>query len=192
MGKATGPTYKVAFRRRRSQLTNYAKRLALVKSMLPRMVVRKSNKGIKVQFVSFAPKGDTVIASAHSSLLSKYKWMPKRNSPTAYLTGLLCARLAMKKGVKDFVLDIGLQTPSRGSVVFAALKGALDAGLTTPHDARMIDDKRIAGEHISAFAKASKAAGTYDKLFAEYKKAGLDAEKIGELFATAKQQISGS
>jgi large subunit ribosomal protein L18 len=192
MGKATGPVYKVAFRRRRSQLTNYAKRLALVKSASPRMVVRKSNKGIKVQFVSFTPKGDSVLASAHSSLLSKYKWMPKRNSPTAYLTGLLCARLAMKKGVKDFVLDIGLQTPSKGSVVFAALKGALDAGLKSPHDAGMIDARRISGEHISAFAKSAKAAGTYDKLFAEYKKAGIDAEKISELFTSVKQQISSS
>jgi len=192
MGKATGPVYKVAFRRRRKQLTNYAKRLGLVKSGLPRMVVRKSNRGVMVQFVSFTPTGDKVIASAKSSSLSKYKWVPKRNSPTAYLTAMLCAKLASKKGVKDFVLDIGLQTPSKGSVVFAALKGALDAGLKTPHDAGMIDDKRIAGEHISAFAKAAKAAGTYDKLFAEYKKAGLDAEKIGELFATAKQQISGS
>ena len=43
----------------------------------------------------------------------------------------MAGKLAQKKGVKEFVLDMGMYTPSKGSVIFAAQKGASDAGLTT-------------------------------------------------------------
>ena len=41
---AKGKRYSVKFRRRREGKTNYKKRLAFVKSDLPRLVVRRSNK----------------------------------------------------------------------------------------------------------------------------------------------------
>ncbi|MEM4634204.1 MAG: 50S ribosomal protein L18, partial [Candidatus Anstonellaceae archaeon] len=124
MATATGPTYKVAFRRRRKNLTNYAKRLALVKNKAPRMVVRKSSAGVLVQFIEFHPQGDKALASVKSTQLKQYGWLPRCNSPTAYLCGLLAAKMASKKGVKEFNLDIGMHSPTKGSVVFAALKGA--------------------------------------------------------------------
>ena len=108
MGKATGPVYKVAFRRRRKNLTNYAKRLALVKGNVPRLVVRKSSTGVLVQFMNFSAKGDTVLSSVHSSMLSKYGWAPRCNAPTTYLCGLLAGKMAGKKGATAFILDIGM------------------------------------------------------------------------------------
>ncbi len=164
MTKATSPIFKVAFRRRREGRTNFAKRLALVKSGKPRMVVRRSNTGIVVQFIEFDPKGDRTLLTVNGRHLAKqYQWQSKRNVWTAYLAGLMAGKLAHKKGVTDFVLDIGMYTPSKGSILFAALKGAADAGLKTPFDKEKVPESKIANppEKIkAAFNSArSKIAG---------------------------------
>ena len=191
VSKATGPVYKVALKRRRSNLTNYVKRLALVKGMVPRMVVRKSGRGVLVQFLAFTPKGDTVIAAVKSANLSKQGWFPRCNAPTAYLSGLLAGKLALKKGVKDFNLDIGMQTPSKGSIVFAALQGAIDSGLSTNYTEKMIDDGRISGEAIAAYAKSLRAsdAAKYNKVFSAYIKQKFSPENIVDAFKAAKSKI---
>jgi len=189
VAKATGPTYKVPFRRRREGFTDYRKRLALIKSGLPRMVVRKSGRGIAVQFIVYSPKGDMVVASAMSASLRKYGWPPRRNAPTAYLTGLLGGKLAAKKGVSDFVLDIGMSTPSKGAIVFAALKGAIDGGLKTAYDKEMIREDAITGTCISNYAKLLKSGDKLEKRFSGYTKEGIDPERIGELFSSSKEQI---
>ena len=191
VGKATGPVYKVAFRRRRSNLTNYAKRLALIKGMVPRMVVRKSGRGVLVQFMEFTPKGDRVLASVKSNSLSKSGWFPRCNAPTAYLSGLLAGKLAGKKGVKEFNLDLGMQAPSRGSLVFAALQGAIDAGLKTNYSEKMIDDARVSGEAIASYAKSLKASdpANYGKVFSAYVKQNFRPENMVEAFKAAKAKI---
>lgn len=191
MGKATGPVYKVAFRRRRKNLTNYARRLALVKGMKPRMVVRKSSTGVLVQFFDLGAKGDRIIASVHSRFLRQYGWAPRCNAPTAYLCGLLAGKAAGKKGAQEFNLDIGMQTPSKGSVVFAALRGAIDAGLKTNYEEEMITDDRITGAAIEAYAKSLKAsdAAKYDRLYSSYKKENFSPEKITETFKAVKEKI---
>jgi len=191
VGKATGPVYKVAFRRRRKNLTNYAKRLALVKGESPRMVARKSAAGMLVQFIEFTAKGDRIIASVHSRALSKYGWAPRCNAPTAYLTGLLAGKLAAKKGVGAFVLDVGMQTPSKGSTVFAALRGAQDAKLSTNYSNEMISEERVTGAAIEAYAKQlkSKDAAKYGRLFSSYVKQGFAPENMVASFKAAKAKI---
>jgi len=191
VGKATGPVYKVAFRRRRKNLTNYAKRLALVKGGSPRLVVRKSSSGVLVQFIDFTAKGDRIIASAHSRSLSKYGWAPRCNAPTAYLCGLLAGKLAGKKGVAGFILDVGMQTPSKGSTVFAALKGAQAAKLSTNYSEEMISEDRLTGAAIEAYAKElkSKDAAKYSKLFSSYAKQGFAPENMVAAFKAAKAKI---
>ncbi len=192
VGQATGPVYKVAFRRRRKNLTNYAKRLALVKGTAPRMVVRKSATGVLVQFFEFAAKGDRVIASARSPSLRQFGWAPRCNAPTAYLCGLLAGRMASKKGAKQFNLDIGMHTPSKGSVVFAALKGALDSGLKTNYGEEMITEDRVNGSAIAAYAKSLKASdpAKYGRLFSSYVREKFDPEKMAEAFNAVKGKIS--
>ncbi|MDD5339881.1 MAG: 50S ribosomal protein L18 [Candidatus ainarchaeum sp.] len=164
MTKATSPIFRVPFRRRREGKTNFAKRLALVKSGKPRMVVRRSNAGIVVQFIEFDPKGDRTLLTVNGRHLAKQcQWDSKRNVWTAYLAGLMAGRLAHKKGVTDFVLDIGMYTPSKGSILFAALKGAADAGLKASFDKEKVPESKIANppEKIkAAFISAkSKIAG---------------------------------
>ncbi|EDY35873.1 hypothetical protein ABOONEI_1072, partial [Aciduliprofundum boonei T469] len=85
------------------------------------------------------------------SHLKKYGWKGSfKNTPAAYLTGYLAGKLALKKGIEEAVLDIGLQSPVKGSRVFAALKGMVDAGLYVPHSEEVYpSEDRIKGEHIS-------------------------------------------
>lgn len=190
MTKATGPTYIVAFKRRRANLTNYRKRLALLKSRLPRLVVRKSNRNVIVQCIGFNPDHDEVIASANSKELSKYNWKPSANLPSSYLTAYLCAKKAIAAGVKSVVLDSGLHTPSKGSFLFAAAKGAIDAGLELPIGDVEMDEERISGKHISEYAKQIAGSEEYQKRFSQYIKSGIKPEDIHSQFVKIKEQIS--
>lgn len=150
MKMATGPRYRVPFRRRREGRTDYRHRAALIKSGMPRAVVRKSNRHVRVQFVGFTDKGDVVLASAVSTELEKMGWIGSgKSTPGAYLTGLLAGKRAAEKGVEEAVLDIGLREPTKGAVVFAALKGILDAGIEIPHGEAVIpSDDRLTGKHM--------------------------------------------
>jgi len=188
MAKAKGPTYVVPFRRRNSKSTNYAKRLALVKSGKPRMVVRRSNKHVLVQLVEFNPSGDKILVSVNSKSLKKFKWASRRNLPTAYLTGFYAGMLGKKAGVKEFVLDIGLVPPVVGGLPFAAQKGAVDAGLASPHGENIVDEGRVKGAHIEALANSLSEAD-YKKRFASYLKEGFDPKKFTSLFESAKEAM---
>ncbi|MEM3369356.1 MAG: 50S ribosomal protein L18 [Candidatus Micrarchaeia archaeon] len=190
MAKATGPTYKLAFKRRRLNLTNYRKRLALLKSGLPRFVVRKTNRNILVQCIGFTPNHDEVIARADASELAKYGWKQSANLPSAYLVGFMCAKRALAAGKKSVVLDSGLHTPSKGSFLFACVKGAIDAGLEIPVGEIEFDEERISGKHISDYAKQISGTEKYNKLFSQYLKKGIKPEEINSVFEKVKEQIS--
>ena len=114
------------FSRRRKGVTNYRKRLALLKSGLPRAVVRFTNAKVTVQITNFEGKGDRVLASASSMDLEKMGWKnSKTNLPASYLSGKLAAKNAVKAGVSSAVLDIGRITPISGNRAFAVLKLSL-------------------------------------------------------------------
>ena len=190
MAKATGPTYKLAFKRRRKNLTNYRKRLALLKSKVPRLIVRKSNKAVTVQCVGFTPTHDEVLTAANSKELAKYKWKSSANLPSAYLTGYLCGKRAAASGVKSVVLDSGLHTPIAGSFLFAAVKGAKDAGLEVPVGEIGFNEDRISGKHIAEYAKEIAGSEKYQKQFSQYIKAGIKPEQLDVLFNDIKKQIA--
>lgn len=148
----SGPRYHVKPRRHRERKTDYRLRLKLLRSKKPRIVVRKSLKAIRVQFVEYDPQGDKILASAISNELTKeYGWKYSvSNTPAAYLTGFLAGKRAKEKGIEQGVLDIGLYHPTVGSTLFASLKGVLDAGIECPHDAQMLPkEDRIYGLHVN-------------------------------------------
>jgi large subunit ribosomal protein L18 len=128
--------------------------LRLLKSGKPRLVARKSNKHVTAQLIALGSDGDRTLASAHSSDLEEYGWeAPTGNMPAAYLTGLLAGLRALDAGVEEAVLDIGLNTPTPGSKVFAVQEGAIDAGLDVPHnDSVLADWSRTRGEHVAEYA----------------------------------------
>jgi large subunit ribosomal protein L18 len=148
----TGPRYHVKPRRHRERKTDYRLRLKLLRSKKPRIVVRKSLRAIRVQFVEYSPQGDKILASALSNELAKeYGWKYSvSNTPAAYLTGFLAGKRAKEKGLEQGVLDIGLNHPTAGSTLFASLKGVLDAGIECPHDTQMLPkEERIFGAHLN-------------------------------------------
>ncbi|MBU0952837.1 MAG: 50S ribosomal protein L18 [Nanoarchaeota archaeon] len=176
-------TTTVPHRRRREQRTDYRARLKLLKSNKPRFVVRRGTNGIMCQIVEHQKSGDKTLVSIGPAQLTKAGYKGHRaNSPAAYVTGFLCAAEVKKKKVTDVVLDIGLQSATKGSVLFAALKGAVDGGLAIPHGEQVLPSvDRVTGAHIAAFAKKLKDnEAAYKKQFGGYEKAGVKPEDLPE------------
>ncbi|MEM5778506.1 MAG: 50S ribosomal protein L18 [Candidatus Aenigmatarchaeota archaeon] len=137
-------------KRRSKKKTNYKKRLALLKSRKTRLVIRKSLSNISVQFINYKPEGDETVVSANSVELKKFGLKHGGNLPAAYLTGFLAGKRAKDKNIQEAVLDIGLQTSTKGSRIYAALKGVLDSGINVPHSKEVLPtEDRIRGKHIS-------------------------------------------
>lgn len=131
---AHSPRTRVPFRRRREGRTDYRARLGLLKSGETRLVVRRTNGNVIVQFVDWGETGDAVRATAVGLELAKMGWEGSaKSTPAAYLTGLLAGRRAMEHGIDAAVLDMGRHAAVKGSKVFAALKGVVDAGVHVPH-----------------------------------------------------------
>ena len=151
-----GPRYIPTFRRHREGVTDYRKRKRLLKSRKIRAVIRKTLNHVIVQFVKYKEEGDIVVASAISSDLKKYGWEASKDStPAAYLTGVLAGKRAKESGVEECIVDIGRYTPSKGSRLFAVVKGIVDAGVYCPCDESMFpDEERIAGKHLKNKPKA--------------------------------------
>ena len=87
-------------RRRKEFKTDYKKRFALLKSGLPRVIFRKTNKYLIVQYVKSDNAQDKILLGIDSKVLLKYGW-PKEESiksiPAAYLTGYLFGKKILLK-----------------------------------------------------------------------------------------------
>jgi large subunit ribosomal protein L18 len=140
--------------------------------------------------------GDKVLVSADSSELSrKFGWLGNRsNLSAAYLTGLLCGYKALTSGVKEAVLDIGLQSPTKGAKIFAALRGVSDAGVLVPHDEGILpSEERVQGQHVVAYAKQlASNPEMYQTRFSEQLSRGLPPEQLAEHFFSVKEKIVSS
>ena len=193
---ATGPRYRVPFRRRREGKTNYRSRRALVLSRVPRLVIRLTLNHAIVQVIEAEAIGDKVVVSTHSRELKKtYGWLGNcGNIPSAYLTGLLCGFKAMANGVDKAFLDIGLHIPSKGTRLFAALKGVIDAGVEVPHSEDILSDEdRISGKHIADYAsQLASEPEVYTQRFSKYLAEGSRPEEIPERFSAVKDKITSS
>ena len=190
-----GKRRTVPYRRKREAKTNYKKRLALLKSGQSRLVIRKSSNMIITQLITYHPDGDKVVVAVTSSELKKQGWnCHKANIPSAYLTGLLLGVKAKKAKVDKAVLDLGLQIPIKGGRLFAALKGAVDAGLDVTHSpAALPSDERVSGKHISDYATSIKSdSQKYSKQFSGYVKENIKPEDMGKMFEESKKKILAS
>lgn len=147
----------VYFRRKHEGRTDYVRRLSLLKSRLPRLVVRKTNKHMILQVVEYLPDGDKVVCTVTSNTLMKAGWKAATgNSAAAYLTGkLLAKKLKEMKFEKDLIVDIGLQMHKSGSRIYAAVRGVRDGGAHVKcSDDVLPSDERLTGAHLSADVKA--------------------------------------
>lgn len=190
---AKGAQYKVPFRRRRNGLTDYRKRVKMIMSGKPRMVIRKTNSYGLAQIIEAKINGDVIIVSAHTRELKKYGWKYSfKNVPAFYLLGLLIGYRALRSGVKEAILDIGLHEPSKGAKVFFSAKGAVDAGLKVPFsEEKLPSDDRIKGEHIAKYAEKLKLENQelYQKQFSRYLRMKILPEEICEEFEKVRKRI---
>ncbi|MDH5403652.1 MAG: 50S ribosomal protein L18, partial [Candidatus Heimdallarchaeota archaeon] len=121
---AKGPRYRVPLKRRAEGKTSYYQRRELLKSGMIRLVIRRSTKNMRVQFIDALPNGDIVKTSSDSMQLKNFGWnLTGGNIPAAYLTGYLAGKKAKGAGIENAILDLGLQTNSYGGRIYAALKG---------------------------------------------------------------------
>jgi len=150
---ATGPRYKVPFRRRREGRTNYHVRYKLIVSKRPRVVVRKSNANTMLQLVKAELAGDKTLLTVKSNELKDFGYtFNTGNLPAAYLTGLLFGKRMLAMGYAEGIADIGLHASTKGGRIYAALKGAVDAGVEIPHSPEIFpEEERIKGKHIKEF-----------------------------------------
>ncbi|PAV06652.1 50S ribosomal protein L18 [Methanosphaera cuniculi] len=187
---ARSATYKVHFKRRREGKTNYNQRYKLVDLNKTRMVVRVTSNHTIIQLIKIGENGDETLVSANSKQLKEFGWLGNgKNTSAAYLTGYLFGKKALAEGFDETILDIGLQPSIRGTKIYAALKGALDAGLEVPHnDVVLPDESRIRGEHIAEYAKSMDEDEKNVK-FANYIRCGLSPEEIPDHFESVKEKI---
>jgi large subunit ribosomal protein L18 len=188
---AKGASYHVQFRRRRNGKTNFHRRQRLLRSGKNRLVVRRSSKHERVSIVIAKVIGDETLVDASSQHLKKYGWKGATgNVPSAYLTGYLAGKYARAVGVKDAILDIGINTCHKDTRISAMLAGAVHAGLKIPHDDSVFpSEDRYTGKIIANYAAdlKKKSAAKYDKQFSGYKKTTGKPESLPTYFnATIK------
>lgn len=186
----------VLYRRKREGRTDYKKRLRLLMSGKPRLVLRISNTKVCAQIVKFDAKGDKVLLGVDSSNLKKNGWLySAKNLPAAYLTGLKVAQVAKEKfGNGDLIFDTGLRTPLRKGKVYAFLKGVLDGGLNIVHGSEeeiFPSDEKISGKDIQDYANKLKQSNPeqYQKKFAANLKNGADPTQMVANFEKVKAEL---
>jgi large subunit ribosomal protein L18 len=142
-------------KRRQEGKTNYSKRLRLLEGHKPRIVVRKTNKYITIQYIESSAAQDAVIVTVNSKVLLKHAWPADsagslKSLGAAYLTGFLFAKKV--KGFKPAIADVGLVTSTPGSRIYATLKGINDGGFAVPCGEKVYpSEERIINENIKSF-----------------------------------------
>lgn len=146
---------KTTKKRRRKSKTDYKARLMMLKSPLHRIVIRKTNRYVVVQYVKSKESQDYIETGANSKALLKYGWEEKnagslKSLTACYLTGLLLGK-KIKKLEKNgkAIIDIGLERNIKKSRICAVLKGIIDSGIEIKCKKEIFpEEKRIRGEHL--------------------------------------------
>lgn len=143
-------------KRRRENKTDYKLRTGLLKSGVPRIVIRKTNRYFIAQVIESNEAQDKVVTGVTSKDLVGMGWNEKfqgslKSIPAGYLTGLLLAK-KVKSG--QFIIDLGMARTVSGSRVFSVVKGLIDGGLKIDANKKAFpSDERIAGEHLKTDIK---------------------------------------
>lgn len=179
------------FRRRRESLTDYRKRLNLVKSGMDRIIIRKTNKRIIGQVSRYEEKGDRTVAYADSNELRAMGWPSRSNKPTAYLTGMLLAKkIGKSESQKEHILDIGISSPVKGSVSFVFAKGCIDGGMKLRGKFDIAESEYNYSNSKYAAELKSKNPERYRLQYGAYIENKTEPESLHKLFVEVKQKIS--
>jgi large subunit ribosomal protein L18 len=187
-----GASYRVPYRRRRENKTDYASRRILATSEYPRLVVRVSNTSIIAQIIKSEIEGDYILTQTSSHELKKnYGWIASgKNIPAAYLIGYIIGKKAFDEGIEIVNLDMGLKRVTTGNKVFALVQGANDAGLEIPVDSDVIPSQEaINGQVIADYAENIDDPIEYERRFSVYLRRGLRPEALPSHFDEVKTRI---
>lgn len=221
---------KTDYKHRTNMLRQDCNKFGAVKS---RLVVRITGSRVICAVIKAYMDGDRVVAYADSSELKNYGVdFGLTNYFAAYATGLLCGRRALisngldktyepstavgeygvtadkedeRRAYKVF-LDIGLARSSTGANVFAACKGASDAGLQIPHSEKRFygyteekgSDPKVLRDRIYLKSVAdymmrlrSEDEAAYKRQFSGYISKGINPEDIeGKVDACLKAIVA--
>ena len=150
---------KISKRRRHEGKTNYTKRRRMLEGKKPRIVIRKTGRYIMIQYIESRIAQDFVKFSTDSKKLLDFGWPKQKEGslkslPAAYLTGMLFAKIAEGKKLdgKEAIIDMGLVKSTKGSRIYSAAKGMIDAGFKTPCSEQVFPaENRIKNENSKEF-----------------------------------------
>ncbi|MDA3836070.1 MAG: 50S ribosomal protein L18 [Nanoarchaeota archaeon] len=163
---------KMQRRRRMEKKTNYTSRVKLLKSDRPRLVFRKTNSYVIVQYVNSFEAQDSMIFGLTSKALLKYGWPEEfkgslKSITASYLTGYLTAKKILKENLEQPIVDFGMQRTLHKTKLFAFLKGAIDGGLEIScSEEAFPEQERIEGKSLKNdfSSKFSEIKTKIDKL----------------------------
>lgn len=145
---------KTIKKRRKQHKTDYGNRLKLLKSGKPRIVFRRSNKYILVQYVESNAAQDKIVFGTNSKNLLKYGWPENakgslKSLVASYLTGYLVGKQIKDKKLDKPIVDFGMLRMVQKGKQYAFLKGLIEAGIDVgcPEKAFPSED-RLKGEHM--------------------------------------------
>jgi len=123
-------------RRRKEGKTNYRARANLLKSGIPRIVLRRSNRYFTGQYIKSEEAKDKVEIGVNSKKLLKYGWPENKKGSlkskvAGYLTGFFLGKKIIDKEGADVkvIFDIGIRRNIPKSRIYAFIKGLKEAGV---------------------------------------------------------------
>lgn len=147
---------KLDKRRRLENKTNYVKRLRLLEGSSPRLVIRKTNRYMILQIIDSVHAQDKVIYSVNTKELLAHGWPAEKQGSlkslgASYLGGYLLGKEAKElKG--RVIVDTGLNPSTKGSRIYAAVKGYADSGKEIAYDEEIVPtEKMIHGKNEKIF-----------------------------------------
>jgi len=159
-------------RRRSEYKTDYQTRIEMLKSNIPRVAFRKTNKYIIGQFIESFEAKDKVKAGVISKDLLGYSW-PKsaenslKSMAASYLTGFLLGKKILDTSKDNrAIFDIGMLRNIKKSKIYSFLKGVIDAGVNINASKDIFpDEKRIEGENMKNKIDFKKIKDNINKKF---------------------------
>ena len=145
---------KTLRRRRQEGKTDYGKRVKLLKSEIPRLVVRRTNKHIIAQYTLSEDAKDKIVFGITSKALIKYGWPEEfrgslKSISASYLTGFLIGKKIQKQKLKQPIIDFGMLRMQHKNKLFAFIKGIIDSGIEIPcKEEAFPEEERIKGKNL--------------------------------------------
>jgi large subunit ribosomal protein L18 len=191
--------HNLGLKRRRAGQTDYALRTKLLRSKIPQLVVRCSNRYMYAQVIRAEAAGDKVLTSASGKELAKFDWrLGSASIPASYLVGYLVGLRALELGITSAILNMGLSTPTRGNKAFAVVSGAVEAGLDVPRKEDVLPPKdRLHGRHVAAYIMkvrenpADTRSQQFSKITGEGTEVDAEVQKVRESIKRAVPKGSG-